>query len=189
MSWLDRRALSCRRFQVRAPFGRTLAALALVLAAASLLSGCGGIRPLYGPTASGQNLQAVMASVDVAPIPGRVGQRVRNELIFADTGGGNPAPSKYKLNITLTESLTRQLVQVSGESTSATYLLHAQYTLVNIADGKVLLTGYAVSQAPYDRFDNTFSNVRAEYDAQNRAAETVADSIKTRLAAYLATQA
>jgi LPS-assembly lipoprotein len=49
--------------------------------------------------------------------------------------------------------------------------------------------GMAVSRAPYNRFQEIFSNVRARYDAENRAASTVAESIKTRIASYLATTA
>ena len=52
------------------------------------LSGC-GFQPLYGgSTVGGAKLKEVMASVDVVPIPGRVGQKLRNELIFENTGGG-----------------------------------------------------------------------------------------------------
>ena len=69
-------------------------AIALALCAgAGALAGC-GFQPLYGgTTASGAKLAEVMAAVDINPIPGRVGQRVRNELIFENTGGGGAAPS------------------------------------------------------------------------------------------------
>ena len=60
-----------------------LQGLALMLAAAPGLAACsGGFQPLYGPTASGVGLQERMAQLDIATIPGRVGQRIRNELIF-----------------------------------------------------------------------------------------------------------
>ena len=36
-----------------------------------------------------------------------------------------------------------------------------------------------------ERFQSIYSNVRAREDAENRAASTVADDLKTRLAAYL----
>jgi len=66
-------------------------AIALVALAvgALALAGC-GFQPLYGSnttTANGTRLSEAMASVEVTPIPGRVGQKVRNELIFANTGG------------------------------------------------------------------------------------------------------
>ncbi len=35
-----------------------------------------------------------------------------------------------------------------------------------------------MSRAPYNRYQEIFANVRARYDAENRAARTVAESIK-----------
>ncbi len=53
-----------------------------------------------------------MAGVEVVPIPGRVGQQVRNELIFENTGGGGAArQSTYKLDIVIKESVTDELVR------------------------------------------------------------------------------
>jgi LPS-assembly lipoprotein len=49
----------------------------------------------------------------------------------------------------------------------------------------VLMQGKAVSRAPYNRFQEIFANVRARYDAENRAARTISESIKTQVAAYL----
>jgi LPS-assembly lipoprotein len=143
------------------------------------------LQPLYGgTTAKGSKLAAVMAEVDVEPIPGRVGQKVRNELIFANTGGGYAPPAKYKLDIAIKETLINQLVQITGDATGQVYQLEANFKLLG-PDGKVMFQGAAISRAPYDRFQEIFSNVRARYDAENRAARTVAESIRTQLAAYL----
>jgi LPS-assembly lipoprotein len=46
-----------------------------------------------------------------------------------------------------------------------------------------------MSRSPYDRYQEIFANVRARYNAENRAARTVAESIKTQLAAYLSNAA
>jgi LPS-assembly lipoprotein len=165
-------------------------AIALALCAgAAALAGC-GFQPLYGgTTASGAKLAEVMSAVDVNPIPGRVGQRVRNELIFENTGGGTAAPQRYRLDIVIKEHVTDQLVQITGDATGQVYELNATYKLTNVANGQILLIGTAVSRAPFNRFQEIFSNVRARYDAENRAAQTIAESIRTRIAAYLATTA
>jgi LPS-assembly lipoprotein len=165
-------------------------AIALALCAGALtLAGC-GFQPLYGgTTASGAKLGEVMAAVDINPIPGRVGQRVRNELIFENTGGGYAAPPRYHLDIAIKEHVTDQLVQITGDATGQVYQLDATYKLIDTSNGKVLLVGTAISRAPYNRFQEIFANVRARYDAENRAARTVAETIKTRIAAYLATSA
>jgi LPS-assembly lipoprotein len=51
------------------------------------------------------------------------------------------------------------------------------------------MQGKAISRAPYNRFQEIFANVRARYDAENRAARTMSESIKTQLAAYLSSAA
>ncbi len=159
-----------------------------VSAAACALGGC-GFQPLYGgTTAGGEKLANVMAGVEIDPIPGRVGQKIRNELIFATTGGGYGAPSRYKLDISIKESLTDQLVEITGDATGQVYQIDATFKLMDPM-GKVLLQGTAISRAPYNRFQEIFANVRARYDAENRAARTIADSIRTRIAAYMNTAA
>jgi LPS-assembly lipoprotein len=126
-----------------------------------------------------------MAGVDVVPIPGRVGQKLRNELIFANTGGSRAAASRYRLEIAIKESVTDQLVQITGDATGQVYQLDATFQLIDSASGKVLLQGKAISRAPYNRFQEIFANVRARYDAENRAARTMSESIKTQVAAFL----
>jgi LPS-assembly lipoprotein len=166
---------------------RSSAIFAALLAglAALALAGC-GFQPLYGgTTAGGQRLSEVMAGVEITPIPGRVGQKLRNELIFTNTGGGLAAPSRYRLEIAVKESVVDQLVQITGDATGQVYQLDATFQLIDPNNGKVLLQGKAISRAPYNRFQEIFANVRARYDAENRAARTVSESIKTQVAAFL----
>jgi LPS-assembly lipoprotein len=164
----------------------TLAIAVLIGAVALALAGC-GFQPLYGgTTAGGTKLAEVMSAVDIDPIPGRVGQRVRNELIFENTGGNYAARPRYRLDIVIKETVTPQLVQITGNATGEVYQLDAVFKLMDSTTGKVILQGTAISRAPYNRFQEIFANVRARYDAENRASRTVAETIKTRIAAYLA---
>jgi len=68
------------------------------------------------------------------------------------------------------------------------YQLEASFKLVDSA-GNLIHQGSAVSRAPYSRYQEVFANVRARYNAENRAARTVSESIKTQVAAFLATSA
>lgn len=154
------------------------------------LNACGGIRPMYGgSTVGGANLSESMKAVDVTPIPGRVGQKVRNELIFVNTGGGYAAPTKYRLDIAVKESVVDQLVRITGDATGQVYQLDATFTLVSLNDGRIIYRGSAISRAPYNRFQEIFANVRARYDAENRAARTVSESIKSQIAAHISNAA
>jgi LPS-assembly lipoprotein len=149
------------------------------------LAGC-GFQPLYGgTTAGGARLAEVMKGVEITPIPGRVGQKLRNELIFASTGGGLAGPTRFRLNITIKESVTDQLVQITGDATGQVYQLDATFKLIDSATGTVVYQGKAISRAPYNRFQEIFANVRARYDAENRAARTVSESIRVQVAAHL----
>ena len=162
-----------------------------MLAAAPALAACGngGIRPLYGATPSGAGLQERLAQVDVATIPGRVGQRIRNDLIFLTTGGGQPLPPTHRLEVTIRKSVISTLVKIDGDSLGQIYAVEASFQLISIKDKKVVLKGTSHARAGFERFQAIYSNVRARDDAENRAARTLADDLKTRVATYLSSEA
>lgn len=181
--------MSSRRKQQDAPGvsrRRMLAAAGCALLLAPVVSAC---QPLYGRTQSGARLKDVMAGLKVTQIPGRVGQKVRNELIFATTGGGRPADAQYRLDISVRESVSNTLVELTGDVQGQLYNLDAQFALVRLADNQVVLQGKSAGRAAFDRFDSIFTNTRARIDAENRAARVVADGIRTRVAAFLSSTA
>jgi LPS-assembly lipoprotein len=157
--------------------------LALGLAALGL-SGC--IEPMYGPLSSNPELPAQLASIEVAPIPDRMGHYVRNELIFDLNGTGASFAPRYRLDVKLGEQVRTPIVDtVTGRATSASVVIKAEYRLLTIPDGAIVTEGTAMSLASYDRFSNRIANVRAARDAEIRDARVVADSIRTRLAVAL----
>jgi len=185
--WLsDARSSSITATRVQ----RRCAAVCVLLLAVPLLAACetGGFRPLYATGPSGVNVNQKLARVDVATIPSRVGQRIRNELIFENNGGALPETPLYRFDIAIRESLLSTLVRQDGESASQIYSLDAKFKLIRIADKKVILEGVSYGRAGFDRFSSIYSNVRAREDAENRAAKTVATDIKGRLAAFLSTE-
>jgi LPS-assembly lipoprotein len=166
---------------------------ALGIATLGALSACSdgsGFHPLYG-TASigGAATQEKLAAVDVAPIPGRVGQRIRNELIFQATGGGLPAPAQYRLDIAIRESVISTRVMVDGNAGGQIYNIEASYNLVRLSDKAVVAHGKSYGRASFDRVTSIFANVEARQDAENRAAQSVGEELRTRLLAVLSTTA
>jgi LPS-assembly lipoprotein len=169
--------------------GRLKAAAAVaVLAGLVTLGGCGW-QPLYGPTASGAQLEDVMRTVEISTIPGRVGQRVRNELIFKTTGGGEADIPKYRLDIAIRESVLNTLVEATGDPTGQIYQIYTQFKLVRLTDNQVVLQGNNNARAAYDKADSVFADIRAKRDAEDRAARTIAEAIRTRVAAYFSANA
>lgn len=172
-----------------AAWGRrsVLRAVSTALLAGLAVAACGdsGFRPLYGSGSFGGNVNEKLAKLEIAPIPGRVGQRIRNELIFQSTGGGTPLPPEYRLEIAIRETVTSTLLQTDGDSRGAVYNLDASFRLIRLADKSVAFTGTSYGRAGYERQKSIFSNVRAREDAENRAATTVGEELKSRVAAYL----
>ena len=160
---------------------------ALLITAAAALAGCGdaAFRPLYAPTGLGGEVAEKFKQVDFAPIPGRIGQRIRNEMVFQSTGGGEALPPNYRFEVVLTESIVSTLVRPTGEAEGQVYSLQAAFRLIDTGSKKVVFQGSSHARAAFERFELVYSNVRARDDAENRAARTLADDLKTRLAAYL----
>ncbi len=154
-----------------------------------LVAGCGdgGFHPMYASPSiiGGPDVNEKLAQLDIAPVPGRVGQRLRNELIYQSTGGGHQAQPVYRLEIVRRESITPTLVQIDGNSSGSVYNLNADFRLVRIADRSVALVGQSNGRAAFQRFDSVFANVRARQDAEDRAAKTAGQDMKSRLAAFL----
>lgn len=167
---------------------RAAAVLATVGVGAALLSGC-GFQPLYGPTASGEQLSDVMRAVDITTVPGRVGQNIRNELVFRTTGGGYADKPRYRLDIAVRESVVNTLINREGDAQGEIYQLYSSFKLIRLADNKIVLEGHTNARAASDKNESVFASIRAKRDGQDRAARTIAEAIRTRIAAYLSTAA
>jgi LPS-assembly lipoprotein len=156
------------------------------------LSAC--FRPLYGPTASGEALQSVLAAIEVDPVTAalpqeRVGHYLRSELIFDLNGSGVPAPKRYKLSMSFVERVQSPIVDTTtGRAQSATLTGDVNYKLTSLDGQTVITSGTATAYATYDRSAQRFATVRAARDADIRLAKTLSEQMRTRLAAALATR-
>ena len=123
-----------------------LKSLATVVVVAGLslgLSAC--FRPLYGPTASGESLQTVLASIDVPdmdwpPSLANTGHYLRSELVYALNGSGSDTPKRYRLRMSLRESQSSPVVDLeTGTASSVIVAGTLTYTLTSL-DGKTVVT-------------------------------------------------
>ena len=109
--------------------GRGVVRLAAAALMALGMSAC--LRPLHGPTASGERMQDVLAAIQVDPVISGVGQErvthyLRSELVFDLDGSGQPHPKRYRLAIGVIERLSAPIVDmVTGRAMSATLLADA----------------------------------------------------------------
>lgn len=164
---------------------------AAVLVLAGALGGC--FQPMYGQSTlfgAGAKLRDELRQVEILEIQGRVGQEIRNDLIFELTGGqGNPVGAPYKLAMTITSGSQTPLVDVtSGRATSETVTLDVTYRVLDVSNDKVVLSEKALARISIDRSQQRYASLRAVRDAQNRAAKLVAEQIRSRLASYFLTR-
>ena len=163
--------------------------LLAVVALAGSVSAC--LRPLYGPTATGEPLKDVLAAIDVQRVatkPNRehIGHYLRSELVFDLDGSGEPPPKRYKLSLVVRDGLAAPIVDsVTGRAVSAILITDVDYTLTNFDGTQTITKGTASASASYERTAQRFADVRAARDAEIRAARLLADQIKVRLAAAL----
>ena len=183
MWWLD-----------RGPFRRLALRLAGVGAAGAMVAGC--FQPLYGDTSftASPSVAAAMTTVDVNQIAAangtplsRIAVEVRNKLLFNLTGGGAAAPPAYRLNINLTANNLSVIVDInSGRPDTENYALNATYTLQDLKSGKPVLSSQTFARVSYDIPGQAqrFARARGLRDAEDRAAQLIADNIRARLASF-----
>jgi LPS-assembly lipoprotein len=168
----------------------------LRLAAASLLAAALGgcmFQPMYAQTplfGSGPSLRDALRDVDVASIKGRIGNELRNDLIYELTGGeGNQADAPFRLTLVANVSSFSPVIDTeSGRPVSEMVSFDVTYKLHDVVRDRIVLTEQALARVSIDRSQQRFANVRAIRDAENRAAKVVAEQIRSRLASFFLTR-
>jgi len=148
------------------------------------LQGC-QVRPLY---ATASPVRAELASISVSPVSTRVGQQVRNHLIFLFSGGaGEPVHAAYDLAIGVSAVPIGVFVESETDSARAGNMrVTVNYTLRNRATHKVVAKGRRVAVAAYDLPRQEFEKLRSARDAEDRAAHAAAELVRADVAAALA---
>jgi LPS-assembly lipoprotein len=165
-----------------------------MLALAGLLAGC--FEPLYGEKtlAGGPGLRTRLSSVEVVPIrvptgspQARLAVEVRNGLIFDLTGGSGGAPATHTLRIDMSSSVQQIIVDnFTARADVQQFGIDVTFTLTETASGKSVVTGKTFARVAFDNpgQQQRFANARGQRDAEDRAAKTIADQIRARLASY-----
>ncbi len=160
--------------------------LLLAVAPGLLLAGC--LHPLYGTAIDGGAVSEELKAIEVEPIGTRFGHYLNDELIFGFNGTGSQVPPRYKLVVSPSEGVSTPLVDtVTGLVTSATVTVSANYVLTEMSTGREIAHGKVFTAASYDRTSQRFSDMQASRDAEQRDARTLADQIRTQIAAALST--
>lgn len=180
MSWLER--VTCNRLTP-----------ALVVGLLALTAGGCGFQPMYAQTplfGSGPSLRDALRNVEVASIQGRIGNELRNDLIYELTGGeGNQIDAPYRLTLIANVSSFNPVIDSdSGRPVAEMVSFDVTYKLQDVVKDQIVLTEQALARVSLDRSQQRYANLRAVRDAENRAAKVVAEQIRSRLASFFLTR-
>jgi len=167
--------------------------LLAIVALAALTAGC--FQPMYAEHTDGTpGLRDKLLTVDLPPVDkpnasreARVGVAIRNALAFKLYGNATGAPPLYKLVLKFTSSRSSLIIDPNtGLPNTENYGIDVQYNLIEIATDKSVMTGSTFSHLSYDIPGSyqRFARSRAIRDAEDRAAQEIADHIQTRLASF-----
>jgi LPS-assembly lipoprotein len=158
-----------------------------------VLSGC-QVRPLYSevsPNSASVSPSAALKAVSVVEANTRYGQEVRNQMIFLlGRGAGEAASPTYSLDLGVTEQvISSASIQVdagnTGQPTAGGVVLTSLFVLKDTATNAVVSSGKRTVTASFDRPTQQFASLRAQRDAENRAARELAELVYLAVAADL----
>lgn len=143
---------------------------------------------MYATHPDGSSAAFELASVGIPEKNNRLEQRIRNDLIASMSPVGQDAGDKYRFDFEARQSEFDISIEKDSDVNRRSYQLQVSYALTDLATGARLLDGSTFSHVPYDRVNSEFANIQARINASERAAAEVAENMRTRLAAYFATQ-
>ena len=167
--------------------------LLAVAALAALTAGC--FQPMYADHSDGTpGLRDKLLAVEVPPVDkpnasheARIQVAIRNALAFKLYGNATGVPPLYRLVLKFTDSRSTLMIDpTTALPTDEFFGIDASFTLVEIASNKTVLSGTTFSRVSYDIPGSyqRFARSRAVRDAEDRAAEEIAEHLQTRLAAF-----
>ena len=158
--------------------------LAFALVLSLSVSGC-GFTPMYAGGTAGEKISADYQGVEIANIPDRDGQFLRNLLTDRLYKDGTPDSAPYLLTFGKLET-TIQNIGIRRDATSTRGLMQVtgHMTLTDKATGKVLLEKEYRSVGAYNQLDNQFATLISKDNLNDHVIEEIADNIVTDLGLY-----
>lgn len=168
---------------------RSLALLLLVTA--STLPGC-GFQPMYGSHSlsangaeSGVKANTGLSQVDIAIMPDREGQILRNELIDLIQSRGPQQTTRYNLTFSDLIITIRELdLTKNSEATRSQIIAATTVTLTDIETGKPLMSRAVKSISSYNVLPSKFATRVTEDNARTSSLKDLARQIETQLTLY-----
>ncbi len=146
-----------------------------------------GSSPQGNTTTKNIAASAQLGTIEVAIIPNREGQYLRNALMDRFYQSGIPSNPAYKLHIKeISETVTNFDITIESESTRRQLKLTTTLTLSDVISGKPVLTRGLLAITSHNVLESEFSTLVTEQSAREAALNDLARQIERQLALYFA---
>lgn len=156
----------------------------LILSLASVTA-C-GFQPLYGEKATSAVTNTELSAVEIDLVRDREGQMLRNELLDRFQPRGAALKPLYRLSITLTQQKVGLAIRPDETGSRANLFISANYTIREIANGKVVFNGASRAVTGYNVLSSDFATTSSEADAVRRAINDLSQQISIRVSVAIA---
>ncbi len=163
---------------------RTLLLGSILFTIAIYISAC-GFTPVYSKYES-NSTSKTLSNIDIAIIPDREGQFLRNILIDSFYDQGYPVNAKYKLHVNPIQESIRDLdVTITSDTTRGQLTLKSSYTLTNIQTNEVPLTRNIKAITSYNVLGSEFATRITEKNARENAIIDLARQIERAISLFV----
>ena len=166
--------------------GRRFALTGSALALAGLAGGC-GFRPLYGSAGEGMAIPEQLHQVDVALIPDRAGQLLREELLRRLQGTSGSGTKSYLLTVTYNVSDQGVATEfTTSAQTRVRVIGEAHWSLISVrGEAHEIASGWAKSNDGANLVDMQYFYGDLQHENVVRRISTdISQKIVTDIAAY-----
>jgi len=159
----------------------------IILLSVALLTAC-GFSPMYGQNAATNNVsvKSNLGQIDIAIIPNREGQYLRNLLIDRFYNNGYPTTPQYNLLLSpIKENIIDFDVTLDDEATRRQVRLNTILTLTDTTSNTVILTREVSSITSYNVLESEYSTVVTEQSAREAGLGDIARQVEQQVVLYL----
>ena len=147
------------------------------------LAGC-GFQPLYADRSAGGSVGGDVATVRIAPIPDRIGQILRNELVDRLNPSGEPADPRFALEARVAVTERELGIRKDETATRTSLRFRSTFRLRDTNSGAIVCSSRAGTVTSYNIVDSEYATIASERAARRRGLILIADRIALRVAAY-----
>ncbi len=155
-----------------------------LLLLAGACAGC-GFHPLLGRSAN-PLVQDSLAQVKIDMIPDRSGQILRNYLLDGLSPKGLQGPTRYRLQIVLTEPRREVAIQRDNTASRVAYTASVSFRVFDEQRRLYVFQGSSLSETTYEVTTSEFATVSSLSGARDRVLQDVSSDIRLQLADFFA---